>query len=133
MIMIVGITIGMKVELKYGSPTDILFLDKASTINGYIVPRNTEEHMTTISMLFNNIDPSLLRKWIKFLSKNFLEDNTNRINEYEPIIPINKRMYIPLDGSKAKVWTLVSIPDLTKNVPIVLSRKESIAKSKTHF
>ena len=40
------------------------------------------------------------------------------------------RIYIPLDGSNAKVCTLVKIPDLTKKVPTTLNKKESIAKSK---
>ena len=29
-------------------------------------------------------------------------------------------MYIPLEGSLAKVWTEFRIPDLTKNVPVTL-------------
>ena len=35
----------------------------------------------------------------------------------------NKSMYIPLEGSLAKVWTEFKIPDLTKNVPVTLSVK----------
>ena len=41
------------------------------------------------------------------------------------------RIYIPLDGSKANVCTLVNIPDLTRKVPTTLKRKASIDKSST--
>ena len=40
-------------------------------------------------------------------------------------------MYIPLDGSSAKVCTLVNIPDLTRNVPITLKRKVNIPSNST--
>ena len=32
----------------------------------------------------------------------------------------NIRIYNPLEGSLAKVWTELRIPDLTKNVPVTL-------------
>ena len=41
-IIIAGITIGIIVELKYGSPTEILFLEKISINKGYVVPKKTE-------------------------------------------------------------------------------------------
>ena len=45
---------------------------------------------------------------------------------------VKMRIYIPLDGSKAKVCTLVKIPDLTRNVPMTLKRKVSIDNNNTH-
>ena len=59
---IAGSIIGIVVELKYGSPTDILLFEKISIIKGYIVPKNTVAHTTTIIVLFNKIEPSLLNK-----------------------------------------------------------------------
>ena len=57
---IAGIIIGITVELKYGSPTEILLLVKAYINKGYIVPKNTVAHTTTIRILFTSIEPSLL-------------------------------------------------------------------------
>ena len=37
-----------------------------------------------------------------------------------------KRIKRPLEASEAKEWTLVKIPDLTKNVPSMLKEKQSI-------
>ena len=44
---------------------------------------------------------------------------------------MNKRIYNPLEGSKAKVCTLVNTPDLTRKVPTTLKRKASIANKST--
>ena len=61
MIKIAGIIIGTTVELKYGSPTEILLLVSASTINGYIVPKRTIAQTTVFKILFTSIEPSLLK------------------------------------------------------------------------
>ena len=39
----------------------------------------------------------------------------------------------PLSGSKAKAWTDVKIPDLTKKVPSKLVAKAKIERSKDHL
>ena len=48
----------------------------------------------------------------------------------ENVININKKQRIktPLDGSFAKVWIEFKIPDLTKNVPLILNEKVVIDK-----
>ena len=49
-----------------------------------------------------------------------------------PIIVFNinkkQRIKTPLDGSFAKVWIEFKIPDLTKNVPLILNEKVVIDK-----
>ena len=62
MTRIAGTIMGIVVELKYGSPTEILLLEKISTSKGYTVPKNTEAHTIIMSVLFSKIEPSLLKK-----------------------------------------------------------------------
>ena len=62
-----------------------------------------------------------------FLWKKKKMNNERKINENKKI-KINK----PLCGSLAKVWTELRIPDLTKNVPLILSKNVVIDKIITH-
>ena len=58
---IAGIKMGTIVELKYGSPTEILLFVKISTNKGYVVPKKIEAQTITIIILLVSIAPSLLR------------------------------------------------------------------------
>ena len=44
----------------------------------------------------------------------------------------NTKINKPLDGSLAKVWIEFKIPDLTKNVPLMLKVKVIIESMKVH-
>ena len=48
----------------------------------------------------------------------------------DSVINMNKKQSIktPLDGSFAKVWIEFKMPDLTKNVPLILNEKVVIDK-----
>ena len=79
-----------------------------------------------------NIDIDNLKKRILYRSQyrgtremdkllySFVLKNINKINK-------------PLDASVANEWTLVKIPDLTKNVPNTLNEKQKIDKNIIHL
>ena len=80
-----------------------------------------------MNQLFIKTEVSLLKKKIYFLFSKFLLSKMKNITK-EMNIKINRklRIYIPLDGSFAKVWTELRIPDLTRNVPVTLNIKVTI-------
>jgi cytochrome c-type biogenesis protein CcmF len=80
---------------------EILLLEKISTNKGYVVPKKTDMHTIIIKRLFINIDPSLLKNKKKLLLINFFALKKNSVREYPPNKATNKRIYIPLAGSKA--------------------------------
>ena len=74
---------------------------------------------------------SLLTGWRKNLSLNLF---FKKITREKIIINVKKiKIYNPLDGSLAKVWTEFNIPDLTKKVPVTLEIKVIRDKIKTQL
>ena len=70
----------------------------------------------------------------KFKGLDFSGDfNKNTKNPKPVIIKKINRINKPLEASLANEWTLVSIPDLTKKVPNMLSEKHNIDKKIIHF
>ena len=59
--------------------------------------------------------------------------NRNKIKENPVITKKSISINIPLDESFANEWTLVNIPDLTRNVPKILSEKQSIDRKTIHL
>ena len=89
---IAGIKMGTIVELKYGSPTEILLFVKISTNKGYVVPKKIEAQTITIIILLVSIAPSLLKNEKYCSLKNFFDFTVKSNNAYPPNININARM-----------------------------------------
>ena len=82
-----------------------------------------------MNQLLIKIENSLLsqKKLIKFLFS-FLWKNKKIKKDKKIKINKNIRINNPLSGSLANVWTEFKIPDLTRNVPHILSEKVVIDK-----
>ena len=89
---IAGIKMGTIVELKYGSPTEILLFVKISTNKGYVVPKKIEAQTITIIILLVSIAPSLLKNEKYCSLKNFFDFTVKSNNAYPPNININARI-----------------------------------------
>ena len=95
------------------------------------MPIKTTERKKTINQLFIKIKVSLLNQYILF-SKIFSSVSKKKKIKIEIKININKNIKIntPRSGSLAKVCTEFNIPDLTKNVPLILNENVAIDKIK---
>src|ERR1700749_4877474 len=112
-----GTISGRKTVSKYGGPTEILPMPSASSSSGDSVPRSTEAHTTTNSMLLpssmDSRDTSAKRAPRPTLGARHAYSASD-----PPITTIRKhRMKRPRDGSVANACTDDSTPERTMNVP----------------
>src|ERR1043165_4782048 len=126
---IAGAINGINTRLKYGGPPDSFAPPSASTINGYIVPSNTEPAATVSNTLFESSSDS------REITSNLPPSPTCRArhayNTNEPPITMHKngRIKMPRFGSVANACTEVSTPERTRNVPSRLNENAAIASS----
>ena len=91
-----------------------------------MVPKSMVSIAIIIKILFIIKEDVLLIN-SKFKLFFFVGALTKKTKKPKPVVKKKiSKMNKPLDASEAKEWTLVKIPDLTKNVPKILREKQSI-------
>ncbi len=119
--------------LKKGGPIEIFSSVITSRKIGYTVPIKITAKKYIRNQLFTKIDASLLIQFIFIFFKLLSLKNVKKINKAINIkIKRNININIPLSGSFAKVCTELSIPERTKNVPLILNVNEAIDNITTH-
>ncbi len=117
-----------KTTLKYGGPTEILPMPRASRNNGYRVPNSTPPAAATSRMLLSSSSASRDRSLNPPLAASPGARQPYNTRADPVITPSSIRMNRPRAGSDAKACTETSTPERTRNVPSRLRLKAAIAK-----